>query len=92
MSYKNIFNSTPQPLKVSLLPRVGDNPDNNGPVTEEVVIMPGQEFTFNYGDNNNPFLNGITIAVAERGSPWDDTLNSNSTLILSEDMLITGRN
>ena len=92
MAYKNIFNSTPQPLKVSLLPRVGDSPDNNGPATQEMVIMPGQEFTFNYGDDNSPFLNGITIAVAERGSPLDDTLNTNSTLILSEDQLITGRN
>lgn len=92
MSHKTIVNTSGQPLEISLNTRRGDCPSNDGPTTESVTIHNGDSFTFNYGDNHNPFLNGLSIAVSERGSKLDDTLNTNSTITIGRDLAAFGSN
>lgn len=94
MAHKTIANSTGAPLKVVLGLRIGSDPADKGD-NVDVDLAPGETKTVQYGDDKNPYLNGLryeytangcavaaTQSVTERGSAWDNVLNMNSTLTI----------
>ena len=92
---KTIVNNSSQTLLVTLVARASDNPQN--PTVREVCanIGPGERKTLTYGDDSNPYLNGLTLLVTDgssyieqswlviqRGGPGtiDSMLNANSVV------------
>lgn len=90
---KKLVNQTGVYLNFTLSVRRGSNPqvhlkDVNG------SLEPNETKTVQYGDDQNPFLNGVkyeskpagadlvtfSAQVAVRGSQWDDVFNTNNTL------------
>ncbi len=95
MSYKIVINNSGQDLTVSLLTRQGSDPVHSGETISQYIENKGS-YRFQYGNDENPFLNGVTIAwqnndsnasqaenVTVRGGAWDNTLNTNDTLTIS---------
>jgi hypothetical protein len=92
---KTIVNKSGQELTVTLLPRIGSEPSHSGsPVSQQVGSKP---VTIKYGDDQNPYLNGMTLSwedsgavsdqsqtVTERSSAWDNTLNTNDAETISK--------
>jgi hypothetical protein len=95
MSYKNLTNNSGKELTVTLLTRLGGDPVRSGhPVV--VSLKKDERKRVEYGNHENPYLNGVSLAwqdsgsdvsqmqvVATRGSTWDNTLNTNDTLTIS---------
>jgi hypothetical protein len=90
---KKLVNKTGVTLKYRLDVRQGDNPQNRKG-TVDGSLDAGQTDTVQYGDDQNPYLNGVSYdykpagadlvtfsaQVATRGSQWDDVFNTNNTL------------
>lgn len=95
MAYKKIINHSGFHIDVTLLTRVGDDPSQSGtPVT--VSLENGEMMNVSYGADG-PYLNGLSVAVAgrsstatysqlvtRRGGSWDNTLNTNDTLTITD--------
>ncbi|MTH53577.1 hypothetical protein GKZ89_09195 [Bacillus mangrovi] len=104
---KTLINTTSATLQITLFGRAGSNPVNQGAATN-VTLLPNQTLTVQYGDDANPFLNGISVfAIADNdlyskvqfvlatGSELDNVLNTNNVLVFSKvltDYLVTGVN
>lgn len=95
MSYKKLVNQSGLALSVELVSRVGSEPNQSGPIVA-VSLPPGGKQTVEYGNSQNPFLNGLVVSsgsdgafsngsqiVTSRGSAWDNVLNTNDTLTFS---------
>ena len=93
MAYKFLQNRTGALLNLEVIPRIGDEPVNSGhPIG--VILHVGENLKIEYGDNENPYLNGVSISyniaddslvkfdrqVVTRGGAFDNTLNQNDTL------------
>ncbi len=95
---KTLVNNCSGTILVTLLTRAGDNPQT--PTVRRVCadIGVGQRADVTYGDNQNPYLNGIIVlttdgsmytkqswTVIERGGPGtlDALLNTNSVVEIS---------
>lgn len=104
---KTLINSTGVYVNGVLNVRKGSNPQDH---LKDVnfSLDPGQTKTVQYGDDQNPFLNGVSYEykpsgslvsfsaqVATRGSQWDDVFNTNSKLTfhdISPSASISGSN
>lgn len=76
-------NTTNQPLQITLVVRQGDNPGHEAG-TVIFQLAAGQSVTQTYGtDTNSVYLNGIAAEVVNRGSSFDDLLNTNNTITFS---------
>lgn len=95
MSFKNLVNNSDSDLNVALLVRKGQQPGTNL-ATVRVAVPAGQTVRAQYGDESNPYLDGVNIrwivsgttanqrqVVTRRGSAWDDILNTHDTLTFS---------
>jgi hypothetical protein len=94
MAYKILVNKSGTDMSnVALQTRQGSDPSHAGPVVQVGPLKNGESKKVSYGDDQNPFLNGITIVFASsgsnaeqnqivttRGSAWDNTLNTNDTV------------
>lgn len=90
---KKLVNQTGVYLNYTLTVRRGSNPQDK---LKDVggSLEPNETKTVQYGDDQNPFLNGVSYEykpagadlvsfsaqVAVRGSQWDDVFNTNDTL------------
>lgn len=92
---KSFTNSTNQPLKVTLFVRQGDSPGNEAG-TVIFQLDPGKTQTQAYGsDTNSVFLDGILLEVVQKGSAYDNLMNTNSKIKISGDgsnITLTGSN
>ena len=91
MGRKILVNNSGQNLSVDLITRVGGDPSNTGP-TVTVQVNNGGRIGVDYP---NQFLNGIGVKVVDRGSAWDDVMNTNNTLTFTGNfgnLTITGSN
>ncbi|MFD2170471.1 hypothetical protein [Tumebacillus lipolyticus] len=92
---KTFINNTLATLQITLYQRLGTDPANLGNVVS-FVLLPLQTQTITYGDEQNPFLNGLYlytffngdtylkmqyVAIAE--SPLDNLLNTNDMISFS---------
>lgn len=107
MAYKILINNSEKDLLVYLLTRKGDDPKHDGPEVE-VRLPKGKTERVAYGDDHNPYLNGLAlkwedsisigkitqrVPPGHRGSDWDDTLNTNDTLTIKHaGMEVVGSN
>ncbi|MEM7049371.1 MAG: hypothetical protein AAF604_06915 [Acidobacteriota bacterium] len=106
MAHKTFVNRTDLDLAVTVFTRQGEDPRNSGP-TLFIDVLAQAEKRIEYGDAENPFLNGVSLAwrnagstanqgrlVTVRGSAWDDTLNTNDTLVIEavENPAVVGEN
>jgi hypothetical protein len=97
---KTLVNNCDQMILVTLLARAGDNPQTPTVRHVSVNIEPHQSATVTYGDDQNPFLNGIvllmsdgtmyaeqSLVVIQRGGPGtlDNKLNANSVFEIGYD-------
>lgn len=94
MAYKILVNKSGTDFSnVALQTRRGSDPANQGPVVQVGPLKNGASTKVSYGDDQNPFLNGITIVfsisgstaeqnqmVATRGSAWDNVMNTHNTV------------
>jgi hypothetical protein len=94
---KNIVNKTSSLLVGSITPRIGSNPQQSGPPVM-FEIPAGQSQTVTYGNDQNPFMNGMTASsktdgtsllegnwqVISRGGFVDDLFNTNSTITVTQ--------
>ena len=91
---KTLRNETGYPVQVILDVRKGSDPKDHL-TNVDVSLDAGETKTVQYGDDANPYLNGVRYEydangvmvrimqqVTSRGSAWDDTMNTNSTLTL----------
>lgn len=82
--------------EVTVLPREGSEPGHSGSAISVGPIPNGGSAEVTYGNNQNPYLNGFTLTsesngsattitqiVTERGSQFDDVLNTNSTVTIT---------
>lgn len=92
MAYKNLVNKSGSDLLVALLVRKGSTPGTLLD-TVRIKVPAGQTVRATYGDDADPYLDGINVTfeqtgstanqkqvVTSRGSAWDDLLNGNDTL------------
>lgn len=91
---KRLVNQTGSPLQVTLRVRKSADPrENLG--AKSVSMNAGDDIRVTYGDDANPFLNGIELVafrdgavlarqdvVILRGSPLDNELNTRDTISL----------
>ncbi|MGY4403746.1 hypothetical protein [Bradyrhizobium sp. USDA 3315] len=95
MAYKKLVNQSGLTLTVLLITRVGSEPNKSGPIVTAALPVGGKQ-TIEYGNAQNPFLNGLVISsssdgafsngsqiVTIRGSSWDTVLNTHDTLTFS---------
>ncbi|MBN3852305.1 MULTISPECIES: hypothetical protein [unclassified Paraburkholderia] len=95
MAYKKLINQSGLSLSIELVSRLGSEPNQAGPIVT-VTLPPGGRQTVEYGNSQNPFLNGLVVSsgsdgafsngsqvVTTRGSSWDNVLNTNDTLTFS---------
>ncbi|WP_080437475.1 hypothetical protein [Burkholderia ubonensis] len=95
MAYKNLANQSDLPLSIELVTRTGSDPSQSGTIVS-VSLSPNEKKTVEYGNSQNPYLNGLVISscangefsngasvVTTRGSTWDNVLNTNNTLTFS---------
>ncbi|MEY9181275.1 hypothetical protein ABIG06_001575 [Bradyrhizobium sp. USDA 326] len=94
MVYKKLINQSGVTLTVLLITLVGSEPNQSGP-TVTAALPVGDKQTIEYGNAQNPFLNGLVISsssgafstgsqiVTTRGSSWDTVLNTHDTLTVS---------
>jgi hypothetical protein len=110
MAMKTLINRTGHYLRVTLIVRKGDHPENNaGSVDVSLgVRRPSSEVTtitddssvkdITFGSDVDIYLNGLTATmiadgsgvgrrdvVVDRGSPLDNELNTNDTIVFSFD-------
>jgi len=110
MAMKTLINRTGHQLRVTLIVRKGDHPENNaGSVDVSLgVRRPSSEVTtitddssvkdVTFGSDVDIYLNGLTATmiadgsgvgrrdvVVDRGSPLDNELNTNDTIVFSFD-------
>jgi hypothetical protein len=110
MAMKTLINRTGHYLRVTLIVRKGDHPENNaGSVDVSLgVRRPSSEVTtitddssvkdITFGNDVDIYLNGLTATmiadgsgvgrrdvVVDRGSPLDNELNTNDTIVFSFD-------
>jgi len=91
---KTLVNNTGAALSVTLVVRAGDDPSNVAGY--QPVSLTGGQQQVSYGGPSDPYLNGLVIGgvvggtqilqqamVEERGTAFDDVLNTNDTLHLS---------
>lgn len=97
MAYKKIVNNSGVDFNdVTVIPRDGDDPANSGTAVNVGPIANGEYKEVTYGNDANPYLNGFTLTadgggyattiteiVTERGSHFDDVLNTNSTVTIT---------
>lgn len=96
MPGKTFRNQTSYDLSITLTPRAGDNPGNDLAPVSFSVRSGGSQYQA-YGDDRNPYLDGIAlngagnggfIAAQEfaisRGSAIDDGLNKNDHVNISQ--------
>lgn len=92
---KTLINMTGHELRVTLIIRKGDHPDDNAG-TVDVQLMAGQDLSrqvVTYGNDDDIYLNGIETLlishgsaigkrelVVKRGLPLDDQLNTHDTI------------
>lgn len=89
---KKLVNKIGAYTNIVLNVRKGSNPQDHLKDVN-VSLNPGETKTVQYGDDQNPFLNGVSYEykpdgslvsfsaqVATRGSAWDDVFNTNNTL------------
>lgn len=87
---KLFVNSTDIDLQVTLLLRKGQDPTQSAGF-KEFELPPAQSLSVQYGDDTNPFLNGISLMgifsgegqglqefVVDRSSDLDNRLNGNN--------------
>ena len=92
---KTLVNDTGAAVSGSLSVRKGSDPSHQLKVVPFSLEI-GETKTIQYGDDQNPFLNGmdyeykldgelvgINQQVITRGSTWDDIMNTNNTLTLN---------
>ncbi|MBB4383400.1 hypothetical protein [Bradyrhizobium sp. SBR1B] len=95
MASKKLVNQSGLTLTVLLITRVGSDPNQSGPIVA-AALPPGGRQTVEYGNPQNPFLNGLVTSsssdgafsngsqiVTTRGSSWDNVLNTHDTLTFS---------
>jgi hypothetical protein len=96
---KNLINRTGKDLKVTLVVRKGDHPDEtDGTVNVELSGGSEKIKLVEYGDEVNIYLNGLEIElnsdgkkvnqkriISERGKGLDDDLNTNDTIVFLYD-------
>ena len=63
---KVIHNATPFTLNVTVIGRAGDNPSRDGR-TVKASIAPNQSHTFQYGDDQNPYMNALELSLTGQG-------------------------
>ena len=94
MAFKIFINETGKDFSATTaIPRIGSEPGNSGEAINVGPIKNGEQREFNYGNDQNPFLDGFTATVEENGSAttitqvvtvrssqFDDTLNTNNTV------------
>lgn len=95
MAYKHLNNTSSKPMRIVLLVRRGSDP---GEILNRVStrLDAGASKTVQYGDDANPYLSGVKlvhdaegsaftskVVVQDRGSKWDDIMNTNNTLTFS---------
>jgi len=104
---KILVNKTGSYIEGVLNVRKGSNPQDHLKNVDFSLDV-GQTKTVQYGDDQNPFLNGVSYEykpsgslvsfsaqVATRGSQWDNVFNTNSTLTfhdISPSASISGSN
>lgn len=72
---KTLVNRSSSPLKVTLLGRKGDDPSTPSDRKVTVDIPAGQtQQNVRYGDDQNPYLNGLVIAISNGSSSDEQTL------------------
>ena len=103
MAYKVIVNMTSSELTdVTVIPRKGDDPANSGdpiPVGDGKIGPEGDVEHVIYGDDENPYLNGISVTVVNkdngstttitktvttRGDEFDNILNTNDHVSIED--------
>jgi hypothetical protein len=73
---KTLVNNSSSPLKVTLLGREGDDPNTPSNRKVTVDIPAGQTRPdVRYGDDQNPYLNGLVIAMNNGSSSDEQTLH-----------------
>ena len=97
MAYKTIVNESGVDFTdVTVIPREGSDPANSGPAVNVGPIKNGGSADVAYGNDANPYLNGFTLTtqasgsattitqiVTDRGSHFDDVLNTNSIVTIT---------
>jgi hypothetical protein len=95
MAYKKLVNQSGLALSIQFVSRQGSDPSQSGPIVT-VSLPAGGKQTVEYGNPQNPYLNGLVVSsssdgafsngsqiVTSRGSSWDNVLNTNDTLTFS---------
>lgn len=95
MAHKKLVNQSGLILIVLLITREGSEPNRSGTIIAAALPAGGAQ-TVEYGNAQNPFLNGLVISscsdgafsngsqtVTTRGSSWDNVLNTHDTLTFS---------
>ena len=97
---KKFVNETDKDINITLFIRAGNNPADEGGTEMVSVSKHGSVemiYEGNAGSDGYVFLNGLLVEwshgnnmvgvsrkVVERGDPWDDKLNTNNTLTISD--------
>ncbi|CAB3806289.1 hypothetical protein LMG28688_06325 [Paraburkholderia caffeinitolerans] len=95
MAYKKLVNQSGLALSIQFVSRLGSDPNQSGPIVTVSLPASGKQ-TVEYGNPQNPYLNGLVVSsssdgafsngsqiVTSRGSSWDNVLNTNDTLTFS---------
>jgi len=83
--HKLFTNASSSDLMITLLVRGGDDPANSAG-TIVFRLNAGQQVNQSYGsDTDSIFLNGLAVQIIQRGSPFDNLLNTNNAITFSGD-------
>ena len=107
MARKTFINQTPYDLSVELTPRMGDAPGHEGTAVQ-FALKPQTQSQILYGDDKNPYLDGIMVKahgegniltstgkVVKRGSTVDNDFNTNDQVLVTMNrdwLVLTFRN
>jgi hypothetical protein len=71
---KTVINRSSVPVRVTLLGRSGDNPNISTEHQGTAHIGAGQQTSITYGNDSNPYLNGVVLQFSDASSTIEQSL------------------
>lgn len=71
---KTVINRSSVPLRVTLLGRSGDNPNISSEHQGTAYIGASQQTSITYGNDSNPYLNGVVLQFSDASSAIEQSL------------------
>jgi hypothetical protein len=71
---KTVINRGSVPVRVTLLGRLSDNPSISSAYQGAAYIGAGQQASITYGNDANPYLNGVVLQFSDASSNVEQSL------------------